>query len=421
MPDGSQRVDLPEKLAFLFAPKRYKVARGGRGASKSWGFARTLLTLGASRPLRILCAREIQNSIADSVHRLLCDQIVAMNLTGFYAVTQTSITGRNGTEFLFAGLRQQDIGKIKSFEGVDIVWVEEAQTVTKRSWDILIPTIRKEGSEIWVSFNPELDTDDTYVRFVVDPPDDCDCVEINWRDNPWFPEVLNKERLALQKRDPTAYENVWEGKCLSALEGAIYAREIEAMHTDGRFRNVPYDPMLKVHTVWDLGWNDAMAIGFVQRLGGELRVIDYIEDSHLRLDEYVTQIKARPWNWGVDYLPHDGAAENMQTGISAETALRKLGRNPRIIPAADVEAGIKNARLVWPRVYFDRTKAAPLVAHLKRYRRAINKNTNEAGAPLHDEHSHGADMFRYLCSVADKMTNDGAKRDPIKYVNAGIV
>lgn len=421
MPLDSVSVEFPEKLQFLFRPKRTKVAYGGRGATKSWGFARALITLGASRPLRILCAREIQNSIADSVHRLLSDQIVALNLTGFYTVTQTSIKGKNGTEFLFAGLRQQDVGKIKSFEGVDICWVEEAQTVTKRSWDILIPTIRKEGSEIWVSFNPELDTDETYVRFVTDPPDNCEVVFINWYDNPWFPQVLNDERVSLKRKDPVAYENVWEGKCLSALEGAIYAREIEAMHADGRFRNVPYDPMLKVHTVWDLGWNDAMAIIFAQRLGGELRVIDYIEDSHKRLDEYVLDIKTRAWNWGVDYLPHDGAAENIQTGQSAETVLRKLGRNPRIIPAADVENGIKAARLVWPRVYFDKTKANPLVAHLKRYRRSINKTTNEAGAPLHDEHSHGADAFRYLCAVADKMTNDGAKREPIKYPEAGVV
>lgn len=421
MPLDGGPIQLCAKLAFLDQPKRYKVAYGGRGGAKSWGFARSLLIQGASRPLRILCAREIQKSITDSVHRLLKDQISALGLDAFYEVTEKAIRGKNGTEFFFVGLHQQTVGNIKSFEGVDIAWVEEAKDVSKRSWSILIPTIRKDGSEIWISFNPELDTDETYVRFVEDPPEDCTKVEINWRDNPWFPSVLEKERLELQKKDPVAYENVWEGKCLSALEGAIYAREIEAMHAQGRYRNVPYDPMLKVHTVWDLGWNDAMSIIFAQRLGGELRVIDYIEDSHLRLDEYVSQIKARPWSWGIDYLPHDGAAENIQTGQSAETVLRKLGRNPRIIPAADVENGIKAARLVWPRVYFDKVKASRLVACLKRYRRAINKTTDEAGAPLHDEYSHGADAFRYLCAVADKLTNDGVKREPIKYSNAGIV
>lgn len=424
--DGERRhvevpARFPRKLSFLFDPHRYKVARGGRGAARSWSFARALLIMGAARKLRILCTREVQKSIKDSVHKLLCDQIQLLGLGAAYDPLENVIRGTNGTEIMFAGLADMTIESIKSYEGIDICWVEEARSVTKRSWSILIPTIRKDGSEIWVSFNPELDTDETYVRFVENPPPDAVVVDMNYRDNEWFPEVLEKERLYCQKNDPDEYDNVWEGKCKVAVTGAIYLREIESMHTGGRFRNVPYDPMLRVHTVWDLGWNDAMAIGFAQRLGSELRVIDYIEDSHKRLDEYVTEIKSRPWNWGLDYLPHDGAAENIQTGQSAEAVLRKLGRNPRIIPAADVENGIKAARLVFPRVYFDRIKASPLVGHLKRYRRTINKATNEAGAPLHDEHSHGADMFRYLCAVADKLTNDGVKREPIKYSNAGIV
>src|SRR5690606_19695553 len=162
--------EFPSKLKPLFQPYRYKVAYGGRGATKSWGFARALLIQGAQRKLRILCTREVQKSIKDSVHSLLSDQIQAMGLGHIYQVLQTEIRGVNGTEFLFAGLSTQTVESIKSYEGVDICWVEEARAVSKRSWSILIPTIRKEGSEIWVSFNPELDTDETYVRFVVNPP-----------------------------------------------------------------------------------------------------------------------------------------------------------------------------------------------------------------------------------------------------------
>src|SRR6185437_15618646 len=156
--------NFPEKLSYLFKPKRYKVAYGGRGGAKSWGFARALLILGAQKPLRILCTRETQKSIGDSVHKLLDDQIKLLGLEKFYEVQKSAIIGANGTEFIFAGIRQ-NVHNLKSYEACDICWVEEAQTVSKSSWDVLVPTIRKEGSEIWVSFNPDLETDETYQRF----------------------------------------------------------------------------------------------------------------------------------------------------------------------------------------------------------------------------------------------------------------
>jgi phage terminase large subunit len=356
------------------------------------------------------------------VHRLLADQVVSLGLESFYRITQTSISGINGTEFLFAGLRQQDVAKIKSFEGVDRVWVEEAQTVTKRSWDILVPTIRKPDSEIWISFNPDMDSDETYVRFVEDPPDDSIVVNVNWHDNPWFPEVLKREMEALKKRDPDAYENVWEGKCKSVVDGAIYLREIQAMHAEKRIRNVPYDPLLKVHTVWDLGWNDQMSIILVQKLASELRIIEYIEDSHRTLAEYVADLGTRPYRWGVDFLPHDGAAKDYKTGKSAQEILSGLGRRVDIVPKLDIESGIKAGRLAFPRCYFDKDKALRLVDCLKRYRRSIPVTTNEPGAPLHDEYSHGADAFRYLATIADRMMNDDhAFTKKIAYSNAGII
>ena len=157
------KAQFPEILKFLSEPYRYKILFGGRGSGKSWGVARELLIQGAMRqnPLRILCAREIQRSIKQSVHQLLSDQIQELGLGGFYDVLENEIRGRNGTKFSFTGLANNTVESIKSYEGVDRVWIEEAQTVSKKSWDILIPTIRKPGSEIWVTFNPSLDTDDT--------------------------------------------------------------------------------------------------------------------------------------------------------------------------------------------------------------------------------------------------------------------
>lgn len=401
------KLQIAEKLEGLFRPKRYKVLHGGRGGGKSWAVAAVLLVMAADRPLRILCAREIQKSMRDSVHRLLRDTIVRLGLESFFEVLDMEIRGANGSLFLFSGLQAHTVDSIKSFEGVDIVWVEEAHSVSKRSWDVLIPTIRKQGSEIWLTLNPDMDTDETYVRFVATESDDTWVCEINWRDNPWFPDVLNQERLKSKRtQSKEDHEHVWEGKPRTVAEGAIYRHEITAAISEGRVRLVPYDPTLKVHTVWDLGWNDAMTIGFVQRGPMEVRIIDYIEDSHRTLDWYVGQIEKRPYRWGVDYLPHDARTRNFQTGKSTEEQMRAMKRNPFVLPQTSVEEGIKAARMLFPRCYFDKDKTARLWECLKRYRRALHTQTGEPMAPLHDEFSHGSDMFRYIGQAVELMSND---------------
>lgn len=403
-------VDFPKKLQPLFEPKRYKVMHGGRGGAKSWGVARALIIQAAQQPLRILCAREIQKSMRDSVHRLLKDQIAAMGYGAFFEVFDSEIRGKNGSLFLFAGLQSHTVDSIKSFEGVDRVWCEEAHSISAKSWDTLIPTIRKPGSEIWVTLNPDMDTDDTYVRFIAAPSDDTWLCEVNWRDNPWFPEVLEQERLKAQRLDPDAYQHIWEGKPRRVAEGAIYRHEIDALFTDGRARDVPYDPSMPVHTVWDLGWNDAMTIIMCQRGPQDVRVLDYIEDSNRTLDWYVAQLEKRSYRWGTDYLPHDGRTRNFQTGKSTEEMLRAMGRKSvQVLAQTSVEEGIKAARLMFPRCYFDKLKTARLVECLKRYRRDVNSRTNEPGLPLHDQYSHGADGFRYLGQAVNRMASEAPR------------
>lgn len=404
---------MPAKLAFLFKPARYKVARGGRGSGKSWGFARALLVHAYQKPTRILCAREVQKSIRQSVHQLLSDQIESMGLGSEFEILATEIRGRNGSRFDFVGLSDQTADSIKSFEGVDIVWVEEGQAISARSWKILVPTIRKEGSEIWVSYNPELESDETHRRFVLEPPPDCVSVLMNWTDNPWFPQVLEEERKhAKATMGEHEYRNVWEGECLPAVTGAIYFDEVATMERGNRITTVPHDPLLKLHAVWDLGWNDSMSIILCQRGGGgDLRVIEYIEDSHRTLADYVADLKALTYdgqkvNWGTDFLPHDGFSKDFKTGKSAEEILRALGRTVRQTPRMDIEGGIRAARAVFSRMYFDKGRTARLVECLKRYRRQINQTTNEPGSPLHDEYSHGADAFRYLALCSDEMRNE---------------
>lgn len=409
---------IPEKLGFLMDMHRYKVAYGGRGAGKSWAYADALLMLGAAQPLRILCAREIQKSIDQSVYQLLKDRIEALGLSTFYRVLDTEIRGRNGTQINFTGLASHTVDTIKSFEGVDVCWVEEAQTVPKRSWDILTPTIRAENSEIWVTFNPDMDDDEVWRRFVEKRPTGAHVVKVNYHDNPWFPKVLEQERLDCLRDNPTDYPNIWEGKCKTVVAGAVYGREMSQAIEDGRIRPMPYDPRLPVHTIWDLGWNDAMSIIMVQKpVPSALCVINYIEDSFKTYAEYARDLSALGYNWGTDYLPHDGGNADPKTGMSTKVILERLGRRKVVVMSrGDVEDGIRNARMMFPRVYFDDTErkrdtgflgVPRLVECLKRYRRHVPRGTEEPATPVHDQFSHGADAFRGLGNVVDQIINEG--------------
>jgi len=419
-------VHLPAKLGFLLEMHRYKVAYGGRGGAKSWSFADALLSLGANQELRILCAREVQKSIEQSVHQLLKDRITALGLGSFYSVQETEIRGANGTQIKFTGLSQHTADTIKSYEGVDICWVEEAHTVPKRSWDILVPTIRAENSEIWVSFNPDMESDEVWQRFVAKkPPPDAVVQKVNYSDNPWFPKVLEAERLHAKATMPEEdYNNIWEGKCKTVVAGAIYGKEILDAIEGGRIRPMPYDPRLPVHTIWDLGWNDAMSIIMVQKpVPTVVNVINYLEDSFKRYDEYVADLNKLNYNWGDDWLPHDGANANPQTGKSAKQTLQGLGRKSvKIMARSDPETGIRETRMMFPRVYFDDTERSRdtgymgvprLLECLKRYRRHIPKNTQEPATPVHDQFSHGADAFRGLAQVVDQLKNPAEAPPPV--------
>jgi phage terminase large subunit len=230
----------PSKLRPIFQDWRYIVFHGGRGSAKSWSVAKALLIQGAQKKKRILCTREIQKSIKDSVHKLLVDKIAELQLGSFYEVTQTSITGKNGTEFLFAGLRA-NVEQIKSMEGIDDVWVEEAEKVSENSWAILIPTIRKAGSRIIITFNPDLETDPTSKRFLLSPPPNACVTEVNWRDNPWFPPTLAAEMAYDFKVDPDNAQHVWEGKFRKRTKASIFAGKwtVDAFEPGGDW-NGPY-------------------------------------------------------------------------------------------------------------------------------------------------------------------------------------
>lgn len=260
-------LEMPEKLMFLLdRQSRYKVAYGGRGSSKSWSFGRALIILAVSRKVRILCARQVQASIKDSVYKLLCDTIDALGLTSLFHITRDSIRCCNGSEFFFKGI-QNNVNEIKSMEGIDYCWVEEAQNVSQESWDILIPTIRKEGSEIWVTFNPDREEDATYRMFVTNPPDDCISIQINYDQNPWFPDTLRREMEYCKRVDYGKYEHVWLGKTVINTEAQVY---------NGKFEMKDFETPDGIELYYGADWGFACLGGdtLVSTINGDVPIKD---------------------------------------------------------------------------------------------------------------------------------------------------
>ena len=241
-------IPIIDKLRFLIEENhRYKVAYGGRGSGKSVGFADACLIKALSKKTRILCTRQLQTSIKDSVHKLLCDRIEKLGLSDYFEITRETIRCSNGSEFIFKGI-QNNVMEIKSMEGIDIAWAEESQSISKESWDVLIPTIRSENSEIWITFNPDRDEDETYTRFVLNPPPDCKSVLVNYTDNPFFPEVLRKEMEYCKESDYPRYEHIWLGKTIVETEAQIFKGKFELKE----FEAEPYTEFF-----WGCDWGFA--------------------------------------------------------------------------------------------------------------------------------------------------------------------
>jgi len=406
----------PAKLKCLFDPEhsRFRVLFGGRGAGKSVSVSRALLCKGIEKPLRILCVREFQTSIKDSVHKLLVDQIHELKLDAHYEVTQTTIRGTNGTEFIFAGIKN-NVNNLKSMAGINYAWLEEANNVSFNSYEVLIPTIREQNSEIWITFNPELPTDETYKRWVLNPPPNAIVQKVNWNDNPWFPEVLDIERQTLRTRDFEAYQNVWEGFTRSTIDGAVFAKEMARAEQDGRITNVPYDATKPVMAVFDIGWADATAVWFVQFVGMETRLIRYFETTQTTISEILARMQTFGYVYDTLYLPHDAQNKTLAAnGRSLEDIVRNSGYNVRIIGKVPIADSINAARTIFGSCYFDKNNTAAGLDCLRHYRYDVDPDTKAfSQKPLHDNYSHGADAFRYIgLMIQEKKV---VKRKPMNY------
>jgi phage terminase large subunit len=376
---------------------RYLVWYGGRGSGKTVSIAKGLLIRGMKRTERILCAREFQNSISDSVLKTLEDEIDALGLRGFYEVQNNAIYGKNGTEFIFKGLRN-NIQSIKSMAGITLVWLEEAQTLSDRSYEILIPTIRAEGSQIMVSFNPDNDDDPTYIRFVVNQPDDAYICKVNYDENPWFPETLRKEMEFIKHRDTDLYNHIWLGETRKNNVGAIYAKWINDI--EEQITNVPYNPSFPVITAWDLGIGDSTVIWFCQMVGFEPRIIDCYASNMEGLDHYVKFIKNKNYNYDTHVLPHDAGHKSLRTGTTLAKQLEGMGlNNIKVLPVDSVETGIQLVRQLIPQLWFDKEKCEKGISALRKYQYEFDDERKVFKTkPLHNWCSDYADAMRYLAT-----------------------
>lgn len=400
----------------LLRKKRYKGAHGGRGSAKSHFFAEQLIVRCAAELTRAVCIREVQNSLKESVRQLLIDKIVKLGLFGFFDILEGEIRGRNGSLIIFKGMQSFNADNIKSLEGFDIAWVEEAQTFSSASLRMLRPTLRKETSELWFSWNPRYDSDavDAFFRSG-EPHPDAVVVAVNGSDNPWFPEVLRKERAHDYATDPEMAEHVWEGGYEIVTEGSYYAKLIAHAEKEGRIGHFPHDPKLPVLTSWDIGVDDYTAVCFWQTDGITATVLDYYEASGEGAEpvvrECMPELMPNPsatraklieieretaFRYDRHYLPHDVKVREWGGGgKERRTTLNELGVKPINVGVAyGPEERINASRQLIPLVRFNNTRRVQvLVSRLRRYSRKFNETMKVYTTPLHDINSHGADAF----------------------------
>jgi len=419
-------IELPPKLIELFSGEaRYRCAYGGRGSGKSRSFAIMACVRGymwgqEGRSGQILCAREFMNSLSDSSFEEIAGAIKTYDwLAEYYEVGERYIRSRDGNiEFTFAGLRR-NLDSIKSKARILLCWVDEAETVSSVAWDKLDPTIREEGSELWVSWNPESNLSATHKRFRQDPPESSKIVEINWRDNPYFPKVLDLVRRNDFEKRPDNYDHIWEGAFLTHHEGAYYSLEMRDANAQGRITAVPYETISPVITAWDLGIGDTTAIWFAQMIGPETRLIDHYEASGVGLDHYVRVLQQKGYIYDQHILPHDVRVRELGSGKSRLETLQSLGlNNIQIAPQLNVDDGIQASRSLLATCWFDAEKCAHGVDALRAYHREYDDNNRVwKGRPSHDWSSHSADAFRYLAVGYKKTSNWG---NPIRRNLQGI-
>lgn len=413
------RVEVPRKLKPLLAPKRYKGAYGGRGGAKSHFFAEQVILRCYLSECRVVCIREVQNSIKDSVRQLLIDKIGKMGLQDVFEVLESEIRGPHGSFIVFKGMQSYNAANIKSLEAFDVAWVEEAQTLSQHSLDLLRPTLRKEGSELWFSWNPRYKTDPVDKFFRKNPPPDAVSVLINWRDNPWLPDVLRRELDHDFANDPDKAEHIWNG-AYGAGEGAILARYVNLAERDGRInKDVHYDPDGgPVEISSDLGFRDTASWWYWQRKLGGYSLLLYEGESGWDAEDWIERIKVNLLDIGCElgkiWLPHDARAKTFQSKHSSvEKFLQAFGASKvAIVPQTRKEHQISAARTVIQKCEFNRDRCEAGLDGLMAWEFEWNEENNVfSREPLHNWSSHPSDAFAYGAQVMQEQPQPKVEED----------
>jgi phage terminase large subunit len=405
----SLEIETAPVFAPLLSPARYKGAHGGRGSGKSHFFAGLLIEDAlAERGLLSVCVREIQKSLKESAKRLIEAKLIEFGLgeaDGFKVYNEKIQTPGDGV-ILFQGLQDHTAESIKSLEGFKRAWIEEAQTLSATSLTLLRPTIRTEGSEIWASWNPRRKNDpiDALLRGGT-LPTGSNVVRANWSDNPWFPPVLEQERLDCLNNDPDQYDHIWEGGYATVLAGAYYAKSLAEARQQKRIGNVAKDPLMPLKAFWDIGVRDATAIWIAQFIGREIRVLDYYEATRQPLATHLEWLRSNGYGKALCVLPHDGSQADAVTAVRFEDHISSAGFEVETIENQGKGAALKRVeagRRLFPAIWFNESTTGPGLDALGWYHEKQDETRNVGLGPEHDWSSHGADAFGLMCVAYEK-------------------
>ena len=390
----------------LLKASRYKGAYGGRGSGKSHFFAGLAVETAMLKPgCRGLMVREVQKSLAESAQQLIKDKIIEFGLGAKFNVLRDRIETPGGGVFAFIGMQDHTAESVKSLEGFDFAWCEEAHSLSQRSLTLLRPTIRKADSELWFSWNPTRRSDpvDALLRGAT-PPTNAIVVPANWSDNPWFPTGLKQERADDQRDRPDSYDHTWEGSYVKVTEGAYFASQLTTARAENRLGKVAADPLMLKQAFWDIGGtgrkSDATAIWVAQFIGREIRVVDYYEAQGQPLATHVGWLRSRGHGEAACVLPHDGASGEKVYDATYEGALRAAGLTVRTIKNQGTGAAmlrVEAVRRLFPSIWINEATCEGGIAALGAYHEKKDDARGIGLGPMHDWASHGADAFGLMC------------------------
>ena len=405
------QIELPDKLVPVFeGDADYRGAYGGRGSAKTRSFAlmaalRGALAAQSGQSGLVVCAREYMNSLAESSFAEIKAAILSNKwLSEAYTIGDKFIrTKCKRVEFAFIGLRH-NLDSIKSKARILILWVDEAEPVSQTAWEKADPTVREEGAEIWVTWNPERKNSATDKWFRKNPPPNSKIIEMNWRDNPWFPDTLDRKRRRYKKDFPEQYGHIWEGEYKQVYEGAYYASSLTKAAEENRIGHVAADPLMDIRSYHDIGGSgataDAYTIWVCQFVGREIRVLNYYESVGQTLDFHVNWMRDNGYADTRVYLPHDGVNANSVTGKRYADHWEDAGFNVETIPNQGKGAAmqrVQEARRLFPSIFFNETTTEDGRDALAAYHEKRDVDRNMGLGPNHDWSSHAADSFGLMC------------------------